>query len=148
MHIFCLLVIGRHSLHEIKPSRIIITLCFFTRNFTTHSNYFRLYCSQLGCSCFSFWCTTTTGRLRQRFRAQFCAGIELVKLGGPPPTLKRPWDWSTVDFTTLSVPSELPQWRLWRIWDILFESTFPKSQFLKRRCVIFTKSLALLPEYI
>ena len=44
------------------------------------------------------------GRIEYGFRAQFCAGIEIVKLGGPPPTLKRPWDWSTVDFTTLSVP--------------------------------------------
>lgn len=44
------------------------------------------------------------GRIEFGFRAQFCAGIELVKLGGNPPTLKRPWDWSTVDFATLSVP--------------------------------------------
>ena len=44
------------------------------------------------------------GRVEFGFRAQFSAGLTLVKLGGNPPTIKRPWSWSAVDFITLSVP--------------------------------------------
>jgi len=34
----------------------------------------------------------------------FGAGIRVVRLGGVPDAIKRPWDWSGVDFDTLSSP--------------------------------------------
>lgn len=35
---------------------------------------------------------------------KFGAGIRVLCLGGRPEPIKRPWDWSNVDFDTLSVP--------------------------------------------
>tara|TARA_B110000285_G_scaffold235155_1_gene315202 strand:- start:615 stop:1649 length:1035 start_codon:yes stop_codon:yes gene_type:complete len=38
------------------------------------------------------------------FKFLIGAGIKLVQLGGKPPPIRRPWDWSTVDFDTLTMP--------------------------------------------
>tara|TARA_B110001452_G_C15239645_1_gene429184 strand:- start:1620 stop:2654 length:1035 start_codon:yes stop_codon:yes gene_type:complete len=38
------------------------------------------------------------------FKFLMGAGMKLVQLGGNPPQIRRPWNWDTVDFNTLSIP--------------------------------------------
>ena len=38
------------------------------------------------------------------FRCDFGAGIRVLKLSGKPAPIKRPWNWSSVDFDTLASP--------------------------------------------
>jgi hypothetical protein len=52
------------------------------------------------------WTMTESGlddRPEYGFRANFGPGIEILKLAGNPIPIKRPWDWSTVNFETLNV---------------------------------------------
>jgi hypothetical protein len=39
-----------------------------------------------------------------RFRPGFCNGIQVKQLGGPGPIIKRDWDWTPIDFKSISVP--------------------------------------------
>jgi len=52
----------------------------------------------------SLWKSDEGGHVEFGFRPQLTAGIQVVRMGGPPPQIKKPWDWSTVNFNTLSVP--------------------------------------------
>jgi len=44
------------------------------------------------------------GQYQIGFKFVCGAGIQLVRLGGNPPSIQRPWEWNEVDFNTLSVP--------------------------------------------
>jgi hypothetical protein len=38
------------------------------------------------------------------FRPSFCGGIRVIKMAGPLPVIRRNWDWSSVDFKSLTIP--------------------------------------------